>query len=104
MLEGVKATSKLRAARGDSTCQVRLGLHSGEAFHGFVGGVDRLEFTVVGDVVNRAQRFCSSAEPDEILMSAEVFQRIFSQVRAEKTVAKTKEGELVAYKLKGLKS
>ena len=37
-------------------------------------------------------------------MSAEVFQRIFSQVRAEKTVAKTKEGELVAYKLKGLKS
>jgi adenylate cyclase len=103
MLESVRATSQLRTARGDQTCQVRLGLHSGEAFHGFVGGVDRLEFTVVGDVVNRACRYCQSAGENEIFLSPEVFQRIFNQIRAEKTTAQTKEGELVAYRLKGIK-
>ncbi len=103
MLESVNATSRLRTARGDQICQVRLGLHSGEAIHGFVGGVDRLEFTVVGDVVNRACRYCQSAGESEIFLSPEVFQRIFSQIRAEKTTAQTKEGELVAYRLKAIK-
>ena len=103
MIESVKATSQLRAARGDQTCQVRLGLHSGEAIHGFVGGVDRLEFTVVGDVVNRACRYCQSAGEGEIFLSPEVFQRIFGQIRAEKTAAQTKEGEMTAYRLKGIK-
>ena len=82
---------------------MRLGLHSGEAIHGFVGGVDRLEFTVVGDVVNRACRYCQSAGEGEIFLSPEVFQRIFGQIRAEKTAAQTKEGEMTAYRLKGIK-
>jgi adenylate cyclase len=102
--EAVRATSQLRAARGDVTCQVRVGLHCGEVFHGFVGTVDRLEFTVIGDAVNRANRYCSAAGEDEIWISTEVFHRVFKWVSAEKVLAQTKEGELVAYRLTTLRT
>jgi adenylate cyclase len=102
--EAVRATSQLRAARGDVTCQVRVGLHCGEAFHGFVGTLDRLEFTVIGDAVNRANRYCSAAGEDEIFISPEVFHRVFKSVSAEKVAAQTKEGELAAYRLTKLKA
>jgi len=102
--EAVRATSQLRAARGDVTCEVRVGLHSGEVFHGFVGAMDRLEFTVIGDAVNRASRYCRAAAEGEILISQEVFQRVFNLVRTEKTTIQTKEGELTGYRVKELKS
>lgn len=103
MLEAVRATGQLRAARGDVTCRVRVGLHCGEVFHGFVGTLDRLEFTVIGDAVNRANRYCAAAGEDEIWISPEVFHRVFKWVSAEKVVAQTKEGDLPAYRIKALK-
>lgn len=102
--QAVQATSQLRAARGDVTCQMRVGVHSGEVFHGFVGSVDRLEFTVIGDAVNRASRFCDGAQGGEVIISPEVYQRVFKQVRAEKTTIATKyEGDLVAYRVLAIK-
>jgi adenylate cyclase len=100
----VQATTQLRAARGDETCQVRVGLHSGEVFQGFVGSNERLEFTVIGDAVNRAHRYCDAAGDGEILISPEVFQRVYNVVKADKTKIQTKEGELEAYRLNGLRS
>ena len=100
----VQATTQLRAARGDETCQVRVGVDTGEVFQGFVGANDRLEFTVIGDAVNHAHRYCHGAGDGEILISHEVFQRVFSLVRTEKTRIQTKEGVLEAYRLKGLRS
>jgi adenylate cyclase len=99
----MRATTQQRAARGDATCQVRIGVHCGEVFHGFVGAVDRLEFTVIGDAVNRACRYCSAAGEDEILISPDVFQHVFNIVKADKIPITTKEGELSAYRVKGLK-
>ena len=101
--QSVEATTQLRAARGDETCQVRVGVHSGEVFQGFVGSNDRLEFTVIGDAVNRAHRCCDGAGDGDILLSQEMFQRVYHLVRAEKTTIRTKEGELEAYRLKGIR-
>jgi adenylate cyclase len=93
-----------RAARGDVTCQVRVGVHSGEVFHGFIGSADRLEFTVIGDAVNRASRFCDGAQGGEVLISPEIYQRVFKLVRAEKTTVATKyEGDLIAYRVRAIK-
>jgi adenylate cyclase len=96
--------SRTRAARGEPDCQVSVGLHCGEVFHGFIGAMDRLEFTVIGDAVNRACRYCDAAAPGEVLASADLFQRVFNLVKAEKVPIQTKEGELVAYRVKSLKT
>ena len=66
--------------------------------------MDRLEFTVIGDAVNRACRYCDAAAPGEVLASADLFQRVFNLVKAEKVPIQTKEGELVAYRVKSLKT
>jgi adenylate cyclase len=101
--QAVQATSKLRAARGDVTCQARVGVHCGEVFHGFLGTLDRLEFTVIGDAVNRACRYCQAAEEGDILISPVVFQHVFGLVKVEKVVVRTKEGELTAHRVKELR-
>jgi len=100
MKEAVEETNRLRASRKDITCTVRLSVHCGEVFHGFIGTSERLEFTVIGDAVNRAWRYCEAAGEGEILISQDIFQRVYSQVKADRTMVQTKEGELVAYRLK----
>jgi adenylate cyclase len=101
--QAVEATTRLRSARSDVTCQVRVGVHCGEVFHGFVGTLNRLEFTVIGDAVNRACRYCQAAEEGQILISPTVFQHVFGLVKAEKAVVQTKEGELTAHRVKELR-
>jgi adenylate cyclase len=101
--QAVEATTRLRSARSDVTCQVRVGVHCGEVFHGFVGTLNRLEFTVIGDAVNRACRYCQAAEEGQILISPTVFQHVFGLVKAEKSVVQTKEGELTAHRVKELR-
>ncbi|HEX7197314.1 MAG TPA: adenylate/guanylate cyclase domain-containing protein [Candidatus Limnocylindria bacterium] len=50
---------------------VGIGLHTGTAWVGFVGGVDEVrDFTALGDAVNVASRLGSEAGARELLMSA----------------------------------
>ena len=50
---------------------VGIGVHTGTAWVGFVGGVEEvLDFTALGDAVNIASRLSSDAGPGEVLMSA----------------------------------
>lgn len=47
----------LRRAAGKPAIRIRIGLHSGPAVVGNIGAPGRINFTVVGDTVNVAQRF-----------------------------------------------
>ncbi len=71
---GEHARAALTAARGilaRVTVPVGIGIHSGSAWVGFVGGVEEvLDFTALGDAVNVASRLGSDAGAGEILMSA----------------------------------
>ena len=66
-----KAVESARTILRDTTLPVGIGVHTGPAWVGFVGGVeDVLDFTALGDAVNAASRLGSEAGAGELLLSA----------------------------------
>ena len=53
----IREDNAMRRAAGELPIRVRVGLHSGPAVVGNIGAPGRVNFTVVGDTVNIAQRF-----------------------------------------------
>ena len=53
----IREDNAMRRAAGKAPIRVRVGLHSGPAVVGNIGAPGRVNFTVVGDTVNVAQRF-----------------------------------------------
>src|SRR6202012_5914593 len=87
-LEMQPALARVNVVRRDAkqpASDFGIGIHCGQAVHGFVGTTDRMEFTVIGDTVNRTQRYCAAAAGREILVSPEVFKLVRDLVEAEPT-------------------
>jgi len=100
----IKKLNVLRAARGEAVREFGIGIHCGEVVHGFIGTADRMEFTVIGDAVNRAARYCAAAVGGEVLISPEVHERVWQIADAEKTTVPTKhEGDFAAYRVHAIK-
>ena len=65
------AVEAARTILREVSLPVGVGVHTGPAWVGFVGGVqDVLDFTALGDAVNVASRLGSDAQAGEILMSS----------------------------------
>src|SRR5579871_5582899 len=104
MQVAAEALSGQRQKRKQPTCRIGIGIHAGAVVHGFVGSQERMEFTVIGDAVNRATRYCDAAKGGEVLISPDVFRhvhRIFSTQENEVT-AKHDE-KLRAFLVTGIK-
>src|SRR6478672_1612130 len=71
MIQDLQRLNDIWRANGQPELQVGIGLSYGEVFAGNIGSEKRLEFTVIGDTVNVANRLCSAAGPGEILVSDE---------------------------------
>ncbi|MGH2758003.1 MAG: tetratricopeptide repeat protein [Actinomycetota bacterium] len=71
--------SLLRALREiadyPSPVELRVGIHRGHGFCGYVGPTFRRTFVTIGDVVNTAARVMSKAGPAEILSTAAPLER-----------------------------
>ena len=56
MHERLTADNRQRVARGERPVRVRIGIHTGPLVVGNIGAPERLDYTVLGDTVNVAQR------------------------------------------------
>jgi adenylate cyclase len=69
MMEALELLNARWTAEGRPNLAIGIGLNFGEAFAGNIGSERRLEYTVIGDTVNTANRLCRTAGPGEILIS-----------------------------------
>ncbi len=79
-MAALEIQANIRAAQAvvpdDERVTVAIGVHCGQVVCGNIGHRDRLDFTIIGDTVNVAQRIQSLAQPDEPLISSEVARAI----------------------------
>ncbi len=66
--------------------EISIGINSGEMVSGNIGSVSlkRLDYTVIGDSVNTAQRLQSVAKPSQILINEQVYQQAKESFRFQK--------------------
>lgn len=58
-----------------------IGISVGESIVGNVGTPQRLDYTAIGPTVNLAYRLQEATEPEQILITSEVYQRVQEQIK-----------------------
>lgn len=80
--EAAAQLSADRARRGLTAVGLGIGINAGEAVAGNLGASRRLEYTVIGDAVNLAQRLESQSRAGEVLVSESVYTEVADEVLA----------------------
>lgn len=85
---------------------VSIGINSGELVSGNIGSesLRRLDYTVIGDVVNTAERLQSTAAPGQILISEDVYKQVkdtFKCAKVGEVSLKNKANSLVIFEISG---
>lgn len=65
------------------TLHFGIGIHTGEAVVGNVGGEQRKDYSAVGDVVNLCKRLQELAGPNQIIISRDVYNRVSGDILTE---------------------
>jgi class 3 adenylate cyclase len=84
--------------------KVSIGIHSGELISGNIGSATlrRLDYTVIGDVVNTAQRLQSAAKDGQIIINHISYEKVkesFNCSKIGEVVLKNKVNPEVIYEV-----
>jgi adenylate cyclase len=84
--EQINKADEIKAGELSFKPQVSIGINSGEMISGNIGSASlkRLDYTVIGDIVNSAQRLQSTAKPGQIIINEEVYQKTKESFSCEK--------------------
>jgi class 3 adenylate cyclase len=86
--------------------KVTVGIHSGELVSGNIGSANlrRLNYTVIGDVVNTAERLQGVAKEGQILITESSYEKVKESFRCERigeVELKNKANPLMVYEVMG---
>lgn len=105
MQQAVKRLGQKWQAQGRPVFEIGIGIHTGAVLQGFIGSNEQMEYTVIGDTVNRATRYCSGARRGEIIISPQVYQHVRGLVEVESRFIVSKhpgtEGDMESFLVKG---
>jgi len=83
-----------------------VGIHYGEAVLGWIGTEKRLEYTAISDSVNTTKRIQENCSRNQILISAEAYERVRDEISAKLFAPLSVKGKaqpLEVYEVSGIK-
>jgi len=98
---------EFNAHSGDDTLSFGIGVNTGNALAGNVGGKERMEYTLIGDAVNVSKRLQENARGGQILLGASTYALVENYVQANEIGPITIKGREMAekvYELVGMDS
>jgi len=86
------------------TPKVSIGINGGEMISGNIGSVSlrRLDYTVIGDTVNTAQRLQSAAKENQIIINETTYQKVkesFNCIKVGEVALKNKANTMTIYEV-----
>ena len=72
----IRILNAKRADLGIISLEVGIGVNAGPAVLGNMGSKNRMDYTVIGDVVNLAARLCALAQPMQIIAPIEIAEML----------------------------
>lgn len=97
----------MRSVRDFESMKLSIGISFGEVLAGSIGSGKKIDYTVMGDIVNIAQRLQSAAGTDEIYVSKEIYELTKNEIEyneLEPVKIKGKEKPVIPYKPVSIKS
>lgn len=100
MIKRIRFLNETGAQTGRQAFDIGIGINTGDAIAGNVGNLDRMNYTVIGEMVNTAFRLTSAAGRNEILISKETMKNIDVDISVEDIgIIKTKDVHVEAFRV-----
>ncbi|MFH2097975.1 MAG: adenylate/guanylate cyclase domain-containing protein, partial [Pseudomonadota bacterium] len=109
MLKRLEKWNAEMAGQGFRPWEIGIGVHTGEVIAGNIGSAKKMEYAVIGDVVNTASRIeqMNKTFGTHLLISQQTYEQVADMVLAEKqdtVVPKGKTQPVTLYNVLGLKT